>query len=510
MGEPIWKGRSRDEPGFLEEIAHKPMARITLSILLLLAASSGPAVASLQGEAEQAVRLHGIDLDDVGIAVVDPSTGRMLIDINSSTARIPASNMKLLTSGTAARVLGADFRYRTRLISTSDDLVVLGSGDPAFGDSVLLGRMTDAKGQSMNIESFLDLWTNPAVDAGIKEVDELIIDDRIFDREYTHPSWPSEQLVNRYCAGVAGLNFHRNIIRFYPRPGTRGANVNHVSPATRTLDVTNRIKCDQSKPDSSLVRVSRKHGTNEITLSGNVTVPMRVPVEVTVHDAPGFFASLLAERLESRGIDVETVRLATRNDPDFQGPNIGPAIVSPLQLILERCNHDSYNLYAEALLKTIGSKATGAPGSFANGSRAIEEAVRDQDASHAANLQVADGSGMSRDNRIAPASLAYWLAGFDPSEADDTLFIESLPTPGQGTLENRFGNRNLGGATVHAKSGYLNGVCSLSGYVTTPDGRRLTFSIIVNDRNTPARQAKKMQEHIVEQLAHSLASVARG
>jgi len=497
-------------PSFHEESIDRSMTRTILSILLLLAASSGSAMASLQGEAEQAIRIHGIDLEDVGIAVVDPSTGRMLVDINASTARIPASNMKLLTSGTAARLLGTEFKYRTRLISTGDDLVVLGSGDPAFGDSLLLERMTDAHGNIMNIESFLDLWTNAAIDAGIKEVDELIIDDRIFDREYIHPSWPSEQLVNRYCAGVAGLNFHRNVVRFYPRPGPRTANINHVSPATGTLDVTNKIKSDRSHPESTLVRVSRKHGTNAITLSGNVTVPMRVPVEVTVHDAPGFFGSLLAERLESRGINVDTVRLATGTDPDFQGPIVGPAIVTPIRLILERCNHDSYNLYAEALLKTIGSKVHGAPGSYANGSRAIHDAVRNQEASHAVNLQVADGSGMSRENRVSPASLAYWLASFHPSRTNDTLFIGSLPTPGQGTLENRFGNRDLGGATVRAKSGYLNGVCSLSGYVLTADGRRLTFSIIVNDENTPARKAKKMQEHIVEQLAHSLASVARG
>ena len=497
-------------PSLREEIIDRSMARTILSILLLLAASSGSAVASLQGEAEQAVRLHGIDLEDVGVAVVDPSTGKLLVDINASTTRIPASNMKLLTSGTAARLLGTEFRYRTRLIATGDDLVVLGSGDPAFGDSALLERMTDANGHTMNIESFLDLWTNAAINAGIMEVDELIIDDRIFDREYTHPSWPDEQLERRYCAGVAGLNFHRNVVRFYPRPGSRTADISHVSPATRTLDVTNRIKSDRSNPESSLVHVSRKHGTNSITLSGNVTVPMRVPVEVTVHDAPGFFGSLLAERLESRGITVDTVRLATGTDPDFQGSTVGPAIVTPIQLILERCNHDSYNLYAEALLKTIGSKVHGAPGSYSNGSRAIKAAVMNQSSFHGADLQVADGSGMSRQNRVAPASLAYWLASFDPSRADDTLFIRSLPTPGQGTLENRFGNRNLGGATVRAKSGYLDGVCSLSGFVMTADGRRLTFSIIVNDKDTPARKAKKMQEHIVEQLAHSLAFIARG
>ena len=77
-------------PSFHEESIDRSMTRTILSILLLLAASSGSAVASLQGEAEQAIRIHGIDLEDVGIAVVDPSSGRMLVDINASTARIPA------------------------------------------------------------------------------------------------------------------------------------------------------------------------------------------------------------------------------------------------------------------------------------------------------------------------------------------------------------------------------------------------------------------------------------
>ena len=198
--------------------------------LLLVLLLSGEVSASLQSDAEHAIRQEGLTLGDVGVAVVDPATGRILIDINATTPRIPASNMKLLTSGTAAMLLGSDFRYRTKLLAVDDDLVVIGSGDPAFGDTELLADMTDADGHAMDIEGFLNLWVAAIVTAGRTNIDELIIDDRIFDRDYVHPSWPKEQLVRRYCAGVSGLNFHRNIIRFYPKPGGPTANVTHRSP----------------------------------------------------------------------------------------------------------------------------------------------------------------------------------------------------------------------------------------------------------------------------------------
>lgn len=478
--------------------------------LLLVLLLSGEVSASLQSDAEHAIRQEGLTLRDVGVAVVDPATGRILIDINATTPRIPASNMKLLTSGTAAMLLGSDFRYRTKLLAVDDDLVVIGSGDPAFGDTELLADMTDADGHAMDIEGFLDLWVAAIVTSGRTNIDELIIDDRIFDRDYVHPSWPKEQLVRRYCAGISGLNFHRNIIRFYPKPGGRTANVTHRSPSTNALQIKNQITSTKSGRGSDVVDVQRKSGTNQITLKGNVTAPIRVPIEVTVHDMPGLFGSILAERLNAQGIHVNTVRLASDIDPTFEGDIIGPVISTPISRVLQRCNQDSYNLYAEALLKTLGATYSRAPGSFENGATVVRHTLQDALPEPDASLHIADGSGMSRSNRVSPHTLAHWLANFDPNVPAEAMFINSLATPGSGTLKKRFRNRNLSGATVLAKSGYLTGVCSLSGFVVAPDGRRLAFSIIVNHSSPSSAKAKSMQEQIVEQIARSLTAFARG
>ncbi|MCH2149167.1 MAG: D-alanyl-D-alanine carboxypeptidase/D-alanyl-D-alanine-endopeptidase [Phycisphaerales bacterium] len=487
---------------------HHILKSTTIALLSILLSQT--AIASLQSDAQQAIRQQGLEMADVGVAVLDPATGRMLVDINASTPRIPASNMKLLTSGTAAMLLGSDFRYRTRLVSVDDDLVVIGSGDPAFGDTELLAKMTDADGNAMDVEGFLNLWVDAIVATGRSHFDELIIDDRVFDRDYVHHTWPKEQLVRRYCAGVSGLNFHRNIIRFYPRPGGRTANVERRSPTTNALDIRNEITSTKNKRSSDLVDVHRKIGTNQITLKGNVTVPMQVPIEVTVHDMPGLFGAMLAERLEHHGVTVSTIRLATASDPPFSGDPVGPVIATPLSSVLKRCNQDSYNLYAEALLKTLGATYSRSPGTFQNGATVIRHTLQDTLQEPDTSLRIADGSGMSRSNRISPETLAHWLASFDPDDPDAAMFIHSLATPGNGTLSKRFTNRKLSGATVLAKSGYLNGVCSLSGLVIAPDGRRLVFSIIVNHGSPSASHAKRMQERIVERLARSLTTLARG
>ena len=480
---------------------------LALTLLLPLAST---AAASLQSEAESAIRRQGIELGDVGVAVLDPTTGQLLVDINGTTPRIPASNMKLFTSGTAARLLGADFRYRTRLLGVGDDLVVVGSGDPAFGDSDLLDDMVDADGRPLDVESFIDLWVDAIEASGRMHIEELIVDDRIFDREYVPDSWPDGQLTFRYCAGVAGVNFHRNVIHFFPHPGGSTADVSRRSPSTGGLDIRNRITSRRIKGKSDVVDIHRTTGTNTITLKGNVTTPIRSPIEVTVHDMPSLFGTMLAERLEKRGIRVDSVRLATSEDPYFEGETIGPVIATPIQRVLQRCNHDSNNLYAEALLKTLGATYSREPGSFENGSTVIRHAIQDQLPSPDTTLRVTDGSGMSRSNHVAPLTFARWLASFDPNHPDDATFIGSLPTPGEGTLSKRFRKSDLSGTTVMAKSGYLNGVCSLSGYVFAPDGRRLVFSIIVNDPRTPASTAKLMQEKIVERLSSSLSALARG
>ena len=159
----------------------------------------------------------------------------------------------------------------------------------------------------------------------------------------------------------------------------------------------------------------------------------------------------------------------------------------------------------------VAAAVTGEPGSWSGGGAVLRRRVRDRlGSSFVEGLVVADGSGLSRGNRVTAALVTAWLAEMHEDETLSDVFLQSLAVAGtSGTLEKRFAGIDLHGATVRAKTGYINAVSCLSGYVATPDGRTLCFSVLVNGLVEPGsvRTAKRLQERIVGAVAEELTVV---
>lgn len=477
-----------------------------LAVVSVASASGG-----LQAEVERTIRSTPLKNATVGVSIRNADSRTSLVSVGASRPMIPASNMKLLTTGAAMHVLGADFHFITRLLRDGDRLIVVGDGDPAFGDPTLL-EMTTVDGQTgISVEQFLKLWVDPVVAAGLKNVSEIIVDDRIFDRDFVHSGWPVDQLNRRYCAQVSGFNFHLNVLDFYPRPTSSGKpDITNMQPRAPWLEVGNSATCKAGKDDANTAWVARQLGTNNMRMYGNVKFEYKISVPVTLHDMPSFFARLLADRLSKSGVRVVSHRVAAIEEAPFSGTELGPVITTPISTAVARCNRDSHNLYAEALLKRAGAAMTRQPGSWTNGAAIIRHAVHERlgSPSLAGSVVVADGSGLARDNRVSPETLTAWLNTFHSDRKLGPIFIDSLATPGNnGTLRNRFQGANLHGATIQAKSGYINEVSCLSGYVTMPDGRRRSFSVMVNDvEPSVLRHARELQEKIVLLIAKDMAA----
>jgi D-alanyl-D-alanine carboxypeptidase/D-alanyl-D-alanine-endopeptidase (penicillin-binding protein 4) len=129
----------------------------------------------------------------------------------------------------------------------------------------------------------------------------------------------------------------------------------------------------------------------------------------------------------------------------------------------------------------------------------------------AVQLVIHDGSGLSRDNRVAAGTVTAWLNTFHDDERLGELFIESLAEAGQsGTLSKRFRDVDLHGTTVHGKSGYIRSVSCLSGYVTAPNQQRRSFSILINGLNKAGSvaKAKRLQERILASIAWDMTATA--
>ncbi len=443
--------------------------------------------------------LNHIDLGDaqVSVLVMDPVTNRVLASHNPNLALIPASNQKLLTSGAALITLGESFVFRTELLLDGTRLIIRGSGDPGLGDPVLLERSDPP----MTVDDLLERLASSVAARAQDGITEIIADDRVFDRQYAHPSWPEKDLNRWYCAEVAGLGFHTNVISVFVSPAPEGPGAAprvSVQPDAPVYTLNNRARTTTSGANSAWI--ARPAPANVFTLFGDVRRPALAPIRASIHEPPLFTAGLIRSALHNAGVPVPSnsaLRLASDRD-QFTNAETVAVVMTALPEVLRRCNTDSHNLYAEALIKRIGYEVTSDAGSWANGAAVIRMLLSERlGPDHASSVHIADGSGMSRNNRVSPATLAAWLDSISDDPALFTPFVDSLAAPGEGTLTSRFKNVSLDNQ-VRAESGYLTGVYALSGYLIDPTtSRRIVFSMIINEGRRSSGNARRFHEAFV-------------
>jgi serine-type D-Ala-D-Ala carboxypeptidase/endopeptidase (penicillin-binding protein 4) len=370
----------------------------------------------------------------------------------------------------------------------------------------------------MSVESLVEALAGSVKKAGITRISEVIADDRIFDRQFVHPGWPKDQLDRWYCAEVSGLNFHTNMLSVFPSPSSAG--LGHppsmlMEPSAPFLDIENKARTGPAGRNS--IRLAREGDTNRFTVLGEVGVS-RTRADSTVHDPSLFAAQVLAAALPGAGVAIGAVpglgdsqtrvsqgqladaaRAARVALPEekFGGGRVVAAVTTRLEDVLQRCNTDSHNLYAEAMIKRIGNAITGEPGSWVNGSSVIRMTLAQHLGPEAASSAViADGSGMSREDRVSPRTLARWLDALQKDPSIGEAFVASLATPDKReSLRRRFRDIRLTNA-LSAKTGTIDGVRCLSGILTDPtDGHRLAFSIMVNDLKEGEQTLQALEFH---------------
>lgn len=443
---------------------------------------------------------------------------RVLFARSADRAMIPASNLKLLTTAAALDTLGKDFVFRTQLLIRRNEageveLAVIGDGDPSFGDATLL---KDADG--WGTRTVFASWASALKEHGVTRIDAMFLDDSVFDDQHVNPNWPLNQRHRWYEAPVGGLNLNINCLDVYLTRGSGELMSYRLDPPTDYVTVTNT--CRRGTQNS--VVLTRSEGTNAIMLGGQTNAAEQGPIAVTVHGPTDFFGTVFAEVLREAGIecDAPVIDRSVRQAWKAQ-QNAGDSAASsatrwqllavhqtPMPPVLARTNKNSINLYAEALAKRMAHAATGEPGSWAAAEQ-IVKAYLQRIGLEADHVRLDDGSGMSREDRASAAALCDVLAALHYSDAAQ-MFRDSLSEAGvDGTLQKRFGaadRRDLHGR-VFGKTGYINGVCTFSGYLHGRDGKWYAFSILVNDCANLAA-AQQMQEQVIVALDRSLAPAA--
>ncbi|MFP4144736.1 MAG: D-alanyl-D-alanine carboxypeptidase/D-alanyl-D-alanine-endopeptidase [Phycisphaeraceae bacterium] len=510
-------------------------------LALLLTASA--AFADVESEMRRLIHAANLGKTRVAVMATDLTTGQPLARIGADQPMRPASNMKLITTAAALDILGSDFVFRTELALVEPaepgqhpDLLVRGGGDPAFGDP----RLLEEFGEGIeDLEDLLDQWADAVSSTGRTRFARLVVDDRVFDRQLVHDAWPKDQLINWWCAPVAGINIHQNRFNVLPIPTDPGQPPQvelfpHASylapgearrvnwPATGNRAVTG---------NRDAFWVSREPGSPGLVYHGTVKNQAYAPLEIAMYDPPMLFAHMLAARLGERGIEVgEVVRV--ERDEMFDDARLLHVVRTSLPLVMLRTNRDSQNMFAEALLKRMGRVYTGMAGSWSNGPSAIRQFLRSRLGPASAAVRISDGSGMSRDNRVTARLMVELLESIhhDPALEKARLFRDSLAYVGKtadgervdaGTLERGHRLRRLQpGSWVFAKTGYIRGVSALSGYLQVPGEsgqppRTIAFSVLFNDFKPPIYNShmKKLTDslvYVLEKAARPAKSETRG
>ncbi|NIA08068.1 MAG: D-alanyl-D-alanine carboxypeptidase/D-alanyl-D-alanine-endopeptidase, partial [Actinobacteria bacterium] len=308
--------------------------------------------------------------------------------------------------------------------------------------------------------------------SGITEVANIIVDDTIFDQQFIHPSWPKRQLNRPYTPPVAGLNLWENLVSVKKYGRTSDGQLRLlVEPWISYLPK------DKRPPDSyRQVWVSGGPGAGPGYAGG-------VDSSTGVDDPGIFFGSVFKSVLAGQSVSV-TGDVLRRSVTNAQGQLDSDVVVldqasTKLTDIIGRANKLSRALCAESLLKRLGV-GPGRGGSWASGVVAVGKFLTDEAGAKADQFVIDDGSGLSRKDRLSPAVLVAVLKHMY-QRPDAEAFRNSLSIWGRdGTLRKRL-NRSALAGRVFAKTGYINGVRSLSGYVHTKRGRWIAFSILMNE-----------------------------
>ncbi|USG67394.1 D-alanyl-D-alanine carboxypeptidase/D-alanyl-D-alanine-endopeptidase [Brevibacillus ruminantium] len=410
----------------------------------------------------------------------------------------PASNTKILTVLTALLQMGGEFRYQTEISYTGDfrdgvligDLYIKGLGDP----SLHTGPPLQAH-EGVSIEQMVQAIKQE----GLREIcGNIVADASYFDDQRFGVSWAWDYESEYYSAQISALSLNRGTVHVESRPGDNvGDDVQiQISPETSYVQIVSQAKT-VSAEEANTIHIRRKREANVIYVTGNLPMTVTDSQFITVNDPAMYAGTVLKETMINAGIAfVEGSKVVAGSAPK-EAKKLASCESAPLKEIVKHLNKVSDNQYAEMLLKTMGALLKG-EGSATAGIQVVRETLEELGVTGLYVLQ--DGSGLSPDNLVSPRQLVQVLESMMTQAEYENLLL-SFPIGGvDGTLESRMKEEPLF-RRVRAKTGSLNAVSSISGYMTLLSGENVIFSIMGNHYPGDNDYLKEQEDKILLALA---------
>ncbi|MBR9917591.1 D-alanyl-D-alanine carboxypeptidase/D-alanyl-D-alanine-endopeptidase [bacterium] len=446
------------------------------------------------------------------LTVLDES-GNKLENFNSDKLIIPASNQKLYTLAAVLDRLGGDYKYTTNIYGDGElvdstwqgDLIIRGSGDPSIS-----GFLYDDD-RYFVFKSFL----NQLKEKGIKQYSGSISKNLdFFDGQVYPTGWDWYDLTFYYGVEIAPLSYNNNavdievladgmvgekpIVKYFP---------NHypVKLSDTILDETDIISINNQQ---IITEENRKYderylrplGKNEIYLGSKLPKGYKEEESLSISDAGSFFTNTFQVFLHQNGISNQGNSLLDILYSDILDsyPILASHSSKPLSELIKWANKESDNFYTEMMLKTLAAEEQGIPGTFENGIKEVRNFLAEQGVD--TNLvKMNDGSGLAMGNYTTTGNISKLLYSMKSHNEWD-VFYNSFPVAGiDGSIAHRFKGTELYN-NIRAKTGYVSGVRTLSGYMTTRSGKQIIFSLATNHFAGKVRPVDNSHQQILQYL----------
>ncbi len=442
------------------------------------------------------------------LVVKDVQEGRTVYSYDTDRPKSPAWVLKTVATATALEILGEDYRYPTTLEydgilengTLEGNLYIKGSGDPSLGSSHF------APGQN----KFLSTWIAALQKAGIKHITGSVIsDESIFDTEGVSIKWLREDMGNYYAPGSYGISIFDNMYKLSLQTGAAGTRpvLKGTEPDIPFIRFKNYLKAAPVSSDSAYIIGAP---LDDVRYLYGV-LPANREAYVLKGDIPDpalYLARYLTDQLQQKGIRVDgspsCYRIEVEENRWKKGERkeIVTTYSPTLREIASICNHVSHNLYADALVKTVGlqykPRRNEMISSFGRGVQVVKE-YWEKKGLDVFPLRMNDGSGLAPADKVSAGFMGELLVYMATESAVSDAFIASLPQAGiEGSVRNFLKGSKLQGK-AHLKSGGITGVRSYAGYITK-DGKTYAVAVFSNNYSCPMSRMTRALEKLLLQL----------
>jgi len=434
----------------------------------------------------------------VGAKAIRLESGEALVSYQENLNLIPASCLKLITTGIGLKTLGPEFCFITRLSYTGNlsdgklkgDLILSGGGDPSLGSEEF---------PETNSDLVINAFLNAIRSAGIRTIEgKIITSPDIYPDQPMAPSWQWEDIGNGYGASPRGLNWKDNSFELVFLPGNspeKAAVIQNIPAFVKEEKIENRVIT--GKPDSkTTINIYSVPNHPGYLAEGTIAPEVRsVKVEGATTRPEALLIYDLKEILRSSGIEV----LNKSFPGDLRNTELFSLQSPSYVVIAQKTNEKSINFFAESIFKQIGLKSSFG-GSYSGGKEAMDS-IFESIGLNPEQIRLVDGSGLSRKDHISAGFFCSFLQKMYET-ADFNTFIQLIPRGGEGNLT-RFLKGSPLQSSLRIKSGSMSGILNYCGYLKNTDGEWIAYCLMVNHYLGESENIRSFHEKFVELLAET-------